>query len=161
MEFLHKKTTSNFYFLVIIGNPSPTKLLQLHFHLSGCRASSGFLSATPFQQQRTTKSSVDRAKKECGSDNKWMKASFFPIDNMLQQNIQTSPIADYFLKGNIRVITTMPCKPLLDRGFVTPCRRLFFLFWVTLLILYFPAISCGTIFPGMKRCERHQIPRLC
>ena len=101
-----------------------------HLYFAVCpsfssRASARFLPAPPFQQQRTTKSSVDRAKKECGSDNKWMKTSFFPIDNMLQQNIQTSPIADYFLKGNIRVITTMPCKLVLERGFVTPCRRLF------------------------------------
>ena len=115
-----------------------------HFYFAVCpsfssRASARFLPAPPFQQQRTTKSSVDRAKKECGSDNKWMKTSFFPIDNMLQQNIQTSPIADYFLKGNIRVITTMPCKLVLWKRICNTVQSivhtLFFLFWVTLLIL--------------------------
>ena len=43
-----------------------------HFYFAVCpsfssRASARFLPAPPFQQQRTTKSSVDRAKKECRS----------------------------------------------------------------------------------------------
>ena len=155
---------SNFYFMASLPQKSIPlifcSLSKLQQQSLGAVSPCAAISAAKNYQEQC-RSGKKRVQVGPGSDNKWMKTSFFPIDNMLQQNIQTSPIADYFLKGNIRVITTMPCKPLLDRGFVTPCRRLFFLFWVTLLILYFPAISCGTIFPGMKRCERHQIPRLC
>ena len=88
--------------------------------VSPCAAIS---AAKNYQEQ--CRSGKKRVQVGPGSDNKWMKTSFFPIDNMLQQNIQTSPIADYFLKGNIRVITTMPCKLVLERGFVTQCSRLF------------------------------------
>ena len=125
--------------------------------VSPCAAIS---AAKNYQEQ--CRSGKKRVQVGPGSDNKWMKTSFFPIDNMLQQNIQTSPIADYFLKGNIRVITTMPCKLVLERGFVTQCSRLFkhCSFYSGSLSPHF-VISSHFIFPEMKRCERIQIPRLC